>query len=241
MNPAAGRVGGFYGFLDRLLQHGLEYFGRYYGTYRALVVSVDDPGFQGKITIRCPAVGDHGESTPRVAYPVSPMAGQGYGLFLPPKAGDRVYVQFENGDSTHPLWVGGWWSTSGMPTEFQQNPPQRYGLKTPRGLLLWLEDKDGEERITIRSPVGSEVVMTTAGGIQLSQKDGQLVEVGRGADKKAVMGEDLKGLLEEILDGLSQLTVTTAVGTSSPPVNAASFASIKSRLATMLSSSVKVK
>jgi hypothetical protein len=242
MNPATGGNGGVMAnFFDRLVQFGLEYYGLYYGLYRAQVVSIDDDRFQGKITIRCPAVGDNDQSEPRVAYPQSPCAGPGYGLFMPPRAGDLVWVKFENGKPALPIWVGGWWKTDAMPEEFRQNPPQRYGLKTPRGMLLLLEDKEGEERLTIRSPVGSEIVMTTSGGIQVSQKDGQLVEVGRGADKSAVSGEDLKGLLGEILDAIVQMTVNTAVGASTPPTNLATFQSIKGRLDTMLSQTVKVK
>nr|WP_017854380.1 Gp138 family membrane-puncturing spike protein [Leptospira interrogans] len=59
--------------------------------------------------------------------------------------------------------------------------------------------------------------------------------------EKAVLGETLEGILTEILDALSALTVPcTAPGTNSlTPVNASVFASIKAKLSTILSQKVK--
>ena len=55
------------------------------------------------------------------------------------------------------------------------------------------------------------------------------------ATEPIVLGDALLGLLEELIDAITQTTVPTGVGPSGPPVNAAQFAGIKTRLAQMLS------
>lgn len=50
-----------------------------------------------------------------------------------------------------------------------------------------------------------------------------------------VLGETLKGILEDILKAIQAMTFTTAVGPSSIPVNVADFASIQAKLKNILS------
>lgn len=61
------------------------------------------------------------------------------------------------------------------------------------------------------------------------------IYLGFEAKEKVVLGDTLKGILEEILDAISQITVLTGTGPSSPPQNAVKFSSIKARLAKILS------
>jgi hypothetical protein len=47
-------------------------------------------------------------------------------------------------------------------------------------------------------------------------------------------GEGLKKLLEDLITAITQLTVTTGVGPSGAPINAAAFNAIKNRLGNLL-------
>lgn len=60
-------------------------------------------------------------------------------------------------------------------------------------------------------------------------------------DEAMVLGDTLKDLLNDTLDAIMQITVGTAVGTSSVPINVASFVQIKAKLNTMLSKKSKLK
>ena len=55
-------------------------------------------------------------------------------------------------------------------------------------------------------------------------------------EEKMAKGETLVDILGELIDAINQMTHPTPAGPSGPPVNAATFTSIKSRLKTILSS-----
>ena len=61
------------------------------------------------------------------------------------------------------------------------------------------------------------------------------IYLGLDAVEPVVLGDTLLGLLEELCDALQAETHPTPTGPSGPPINAADYSSIKSRLSTFLS------
>tara|TARA_Y100001963_G_C6548592_1_gene338800 strand:+ start:195 stop:578 length:384 start_codon:yes stop_codon:yes gene_type:complete len=61
------------------------------------------------------------------------------------------------------------------------------------------------------------------------------IYLGLDAVEPVVLGDTLLGLLEELIDAILAETHPTPVGPSGPPINAADYSSIKSRLSTFLS------
>jgi hypothetical protein len=61
------------------------------------------------------------------------------------------------------------------------------------------------------------------------------IYLGLDAVEPVVLGDTLLGLLEELCDALAAETHPTPVGPSGPPINAADYSSIKSRLKSFLS------
>ncbi|WP_353814950.1 phage baseplate assembly protein V [Agromyces sp. SYSU T00266] len=84
--------------------------GPYWGKYRGTCVGVLDPQQMGRIQVSVPAV--LGEVEMPWAMPCLPTAGAG-GIAWIPSVGARVWVEFEGGDPTRPIWVGGWFEPSG--------------------------------------------------------------------------------------------------------------------------------
>src|SRR3954454_15360776 len=83
----------------------------FYGKYRGIVVTNQDPEMMGRIRAVVPDVlGDQISSwaTPSVPYAVP---GTGF-LFLPPD-GSSVWIEFEGGNPDYPIWAGSFWSTPG--------------------------------------------------------------------------------------------------------------------------------
>jgi uncharacterized protein involved in type VI secretion and phage assembly len=135
---------------------------RFYGKYRGFVVRNDDPERLGRLTLRVPSV-----LGPTVitgwAMPCVPYGGHdNVGFLSIPEKDDGVWVEFEEGDLEFPIWVGTFWSrpkgkselpkpnqADGSEQEMIQQPPTRKILKTRKGHTIQLEDKDGEEMITI--------------------------------------------------------------------------------------------
>lgn len=111
--------------------------GRYYGKYRGCVLHNVDPLNLGRIQARVPDVS--GLSPTTWALPCVPIAGRQSGVFVVPAVGSGVWIEFEQGDPDHPIWVGGYW---GAPTE----PP-----------VLALAALPGKPSVVIQTP-GQNVV-----------------------------------------------------------------------------------
>lgn len=218
--------------------HGLEAFRLYYGEYRAIVVDNADDHHQGRIRVRVPSVGDT-EGVSRMAYPKVPSAGNGYGFKAIPQVNSVVWVTFENGKLDLPVWEGGVWGQDHIPEALRD--PDTYGWFTPHGHKILLDGKSDQKTIKIEHADGAYVEMDKDGNVRVFNKNGKTVYIGLDANEAAVLGNTLKGLLDELTDAILALTVQTSMGPSSVPINAAQFQAIKARWERILSQTVKVK
>jgi type VI secretion system (T6SS) baseplate-like injector VgrG len=83
---------------------------RFFGKYRASVITNVDPLEQGRLILRIPDV--FGLLPSNWALPCVPMAGPSMGTsFIPPPVGASVWAEFEQGDPQSPIWVGCFWET----------------------------------------------------------------------------------------------------------------------------------
>lgn len=141
-------------FIRSLMEHGLEFFGVYYGTYRAVVVDNNDPTKQGKLKIRCDIV--HGDATCEVwAWPVSPWASSDCGMWVIPDKGDSIYVMFDHGRADAPLWFGGWWG-SNEPTE--DMTLKKVVLATKEGMKVVLDREN--QTVLVEQSIGNSVFIS---------------------------------------------------------------------------------
>ena len=124
---------------------------RYYGKYRGIVRDIDDPDGLGRIVASVPSV--LGDEDSAWALPAVPFAGDGYGLVLLPKVGDGVWIEFEAGDISLPIWSGTWWGSGEMPGSADERT-----LLTPEGLKLVLDDSAKE--IRLEHPDGPKITIT---------------------------------------------------------------------------------
>ncbi|WP_208721620.1 phage baseplate assembly protein V [Corallococcus aberystwythensis] len=94
---------------------------RYYGKYRGKVVDNIDLMELGRLLVDVPALAGIEASW---ALPCVPYAGPQVGFLMLPPIGANVWVEFEGGDPTHPIWVGCFWSELEKPvvaaTPFQK-------------------------------------------------------------------------------------------------------------------------
>ncbi len=86
---------------------------RFYGKYRGVVTQVDGPTFRLKATV--PAV--LGTQDTGWAMPCVPYAGPQVGLAFMPEVGAGVWIEFEGGDVSYPIWTGCFWHTNEIPAE----------------------------------------------------------------------------------------------------------------------------
>jgi hypothetical protein len=125
----------------------------FWGKYRGTVVDVSKGADLGKITVSVPDV--YGPSVSMVAWPCVPFAGPKHGFVTVPEVGDGVWVEFEGGDPSHPIWVGGWWAQGDMPAPSDTNV--RTWITTA-GLKVVLDD--GKKQISLQHPQGPSIILT---------------------------------------------------------------------------------
>jgi hypothetical protein len=92
--------------------------GPFWGKYRGTVINNIDPELRGRLIVSVPDVLSLVPST--WAEPCTPLAGPTgppMGVYMVPPIGAGVWVEFEQGDPDHPIWVGcRWGSQSDIPT-----------------------------------------------------------------------------------------------------------------------------
>jgi uncharacterized protein involved in type VI secretion and phage assembly len=150
--------------VTQLLQ---EHIGRYYGKYRGIVTDNRDPKNLGRIKARIPEM--LGDVETGWALPCSPYAGDGVGLFTVPSPGAGVWIEFEAGDVSRPIWSGCWWGEGQLPN---QATPAIKVLKTASGHTIILDDTGGSEKVEITDKNGAKIVMDQSG-----------IEISKGAQK----------------------------------------------------------
>nr|AQN32145.1 D-like protein [Phage DP-2017a] len=197
-------------------ENGLEYLGRYYSTYRAIVINNNDELNMNRVHVYIPSV----QNGIKIwALPKSTtIGGFFHGLKLTtPLVGEVVYIEFEGGDPLRPLWSYHGWATREIPDDLKDN--NSIGLVTPEGNKIFIKDIDGELYIQTNSKVNISIVEGPS--LKMTQKGFTFN-----------FGDDfsLKKTLTQILDAILQLTVTTGVGPSGTPINAQTFTDIKNSL-----------
>lgn len=145
---------------------------RFYGKYRGIVVDVDDPESTFRIKATVPAV--LGGTPTGWCLPCVPYAGPGVGMFFAPPVGAAVWIEFEGGDVSYPIWVGCWWRASDLPSEAA---PNVRGIVTQAPHRLVFDD-DAHE-VTLADSNGGKVAFTSS-GVKTSRST-MSVDVGDGS------------------------------------------------------------
>jgi len=144
-------------------------------------VTAIDPG-DGRITVRLlssrTADGGFVETPALIAVP---FAGVGYGALFIPAVGERVIVSFLDGDPRHPVVIGAvWHGTAAPPTSPGDADTTRYGLYTPRGNSLEIEESGGGT-ITLETTAGQSIVLEENGSRITLKTGGSTVRLSAGS------------------------------------------------------------
>ena len=142
---------------------------RFYGKYRGTVSDNDDPMQIGRIRAQVPQVLEDVESG--WAMPCAPYAGSNAGLYAIPPVGAGVWIEFEAGDTSLPIWSGAWWSPGDVPMDESSSPsqPSRKILRTDQGLIVSLDDD--AQTITLSDSNGLNLMTVKVhGGVDRDQE-----------------------------------------------------------------------
>lgn len=152
--------------VDRALEELLEHLrSRFYGKYRGVVTDVD--AATCRIKAQVPAV--YGTAASGWCMPCVPYAGPGVGIAFLPEVGSAVWIEFEGGDVSYPIWTGCFWRQGEVPQDVADNVKV---IVTAAPLELKLDD--GQSSITITDPNGNTVT-ADGSGITLTNGGQQVV------------------------------------------------------------------
>lgn len=162
MPEATKRITDPIGWLvESVIEYGFEViFRKYYGKYRGIVIDTNDPLKSGRVRVMVPDIGQvkpEDVESNVWAFPNGMMGGvfgqekEVDGLWFPPDKGDFVWVEYERGDVTQPVYSKGFildnkpkgisdlWSESNLVK----------GIRTKAGHLLKFMNKSGEESVSL--------------------------------------------------------------------------------------------
>ncbi len=151
---------------------------RHFGKYRGVVASnTPDPTRRGRVEIRVPAVlGDQIVW----AMPCVPFAGKGVGFHMLPPAGAGVWIEFEAGDPSYPIWTGCYWS-SGDIDAIDERAAIKF-IRTDK-LTLRIDDERGE--LVIETRTGSKF---TISALEIEQRAATISAVSKTKDTSLTPG-----------------------------------------------------
>jgi len=164
---------------------------RRYGKYRGFVVDNADPEKRGRLKLRVPSVMKDVELD--WALPCLPYGGlDQQGLFMIPEVDAQVWVEFEEGDISRPVWVGTFWQQqSDVPQDASKDEPTTRLIQTKSGHIIQFDDADGEEQFRLHHPKDAEMVIDPNGTVSLT--DAQGAKLLLDADAGEIHLEDANG------------------------------------------------
>ncbi len=127
---------------------------RYYGKYRGTCTDVEADTLRIKAVV--PAV--LGDQATGWCMPCVPYAGDGIGLAFLPEVGTGVWIEFEGGDVSFPIWVGCYWRQDETP---EDAAPEVKAIITAGGSKLIFDDQAGT--ITLTDDSANEVILDSSG------------------------------------------------------------------------------
>ena len=149
-----------------MLQNKKEKNGKsYYGKYRGIIINNQDPKNLGRITARIPEI--LGDIESGWAMPCVPYAGKNSGIFTVPEPETGVWIEFEGGDPSRPIWSGCWWNDNQLPKDgagADATPPIKI-IRSEQGLMVTMDD-DGQT-IKVSDSDGSNI-------LQILVQDGKI-------------------------------------------------------------------
>jgi uncharacterized protein involved in type VI secretion and phage assembly len=133
--------------------------GHFFGKYRGTVSDNSDETNRGRLKVSVPSVLGDVEAW---AMPCVPYAGDGVGFYSLPESGTGVWVEFEAGDPSFPIWTGCFWGDGELPD------PGGASIKIWKTQSITVRIDDTGDELKMQTTSGSTVTLsdsvTTASG-----------------------------------------------------------------------------
>jgi uncharacterized protein involved in type VI secretion and phage assembly len=127
---------------------------RFYGKYRGTVTDIDSSTLRIKAMV--PAV--LADQTTGWCSHCVPYAGDNVGMLFLPEIGSGVWIEFEGGDVSYPIWTGCYWRSGEIPSDAAAGVKT---IVTKAGHKILLDDDAGS--ITISDSNNNKITLDSTG------------------------------------------------------------------------------
>src|SRR5215470_5859577 len=172
---------------------------RYYGKYRGQVTDNQDPSNLGRVKANVPrvlGVEETGWALPAFIY----GGASEQGFFAVPDVGAGVWIEFEGGDLSYPIWTGTWFTSGAVPESAQ---PGQKVLKSKAGHKIILDDDAETVEVTDSNgnsiKMDSSVIKVSAGSATKIVIEAPNIELVENATHPLVFGDDLLQYLNQLV------------------------------------------
>ena len=131
---------------------------RFYGKYRGTVTQVQIDNGVPRIKAKVPAV--LGDQETGWCLPCVPYAGKDAGIAFLPETDAGVWIEFEGGDVSFPIWAGCYWHPGELPARVAAEVKV---IKTPGDQQIVLDDRSDNHMITITDGSNNTVTLDKNG------------------------------------------------------------------------------
>lgn len=151
--------------------------GTYFGKYRGTVINNIDPEMRGRLMLMVPDVSGIIPSTwAEACVPLAGPTGPPMGMYVVPPIGAGVWVEYENGDPDHPIWVGcRWGAASDIP------PLAKAGLPVSPSIILQTLGQNSIAISDLPGPTGGIMLKSLTGASIIVNDTGIYIQNGKGA------------------------------------------------------------
>ena len=190
--------------------------GKFYGVVVGVVTNNRDPENMHRVKVRFPWLNGADESN--WARVVTPMAGDGRGMYFLPEVDDEVLLAFEHGCVEFPYVIGALWNGKDSPPENNSDGENNNrSLMSRSGHLIRLCDRSGQESIEIVDKTGNnKIVIATSGNkisieaqgdIDIASQSGKLTLSALGIEIKSQAGIQMQATQNIDVSATAQVNV----------------------------------
>ncbi|MCD4525969.1 phage baseplate assembly protein V [Nocardioides sp. cx-173] len=150
---------------------------RHFGKYRGTVINNIDPMMRGRLLVEAPdALGLTPSSWAEACVPLAGPTGPPMGTWFVPPIGAGVWVEFERGDPSRPIWSGCRWGTPADPPTLALN-----GLPASPSIVLQTAGQNAIAISDLPGPTGGIMLKSTTGATLIVNDTGIFIQNGKGA------------------------------------------------------------
>jgi uncharacterized protein involved in type VI secretion and phage assembly len=150
---------------------------RFFGKYRGVVTDID----AGTLRIKAKVPGVLADQPTGWARACVPFAGPDMGIAFLPEIGAGVWIEFEGGDVSYPIWVGCFWHDGEQPSDATASVK---AIVTKAGQKILFDEDGGTITVTDQNnntiTLGSDGILLERGGSQIDLSDAE-VNINQGA------------------------------------------------------------